>query len=249
MFSVPSKPRQSLWEFSSRWMCLGFLLICSRILPNVRLGFHQAMKARRTCFISFIKLLFSVLTKRKTMYEALMILKFLSWNSKFFQQHCSRHFHACFIVLWKHTCRPIKMHTQSKLFYKSTYYFITNKSSCFLFIIVVEKLVWSEVVFLVLPVFVVKFLLLNQLFFVKLIFWRKFKHHTNRTIIVINKIYKYKRRQRTQKKFELQMGIEAMTFRTLVQRSTTEPRELIWRARSQYWVIIHGLYHTITEWH
>ena len=27
-------------------------------------GFHQAMKARRTCFISFIKLLFSVLTKR-----------------------------------------------------------------------------------------------------------------------------------------------------------------------------------------
>ena len=40
---------------------LGFSLICSRILPNVRLGFHQAMKARKTCFISFIyiKLLFS----------------------------------------------------------------------------------------------------------------------------------------------------------------------------------------------
>ena len=54
-------------------------------------------------------------------------------------------------------------------------------------------------------------------------------------------------RQRTQKKSELQMGIEPMTFRTLVGRSTTEPRELIWRARSQYWVMIHGLYHTITE--
>ena len=35
-------------------------------------GFHQAMKALITCFISFIKLLFSVLTKRKTLYEARM---------------------------------------------------------------------------------------------------------------------------------------------------------------------------------
>ena len=43
-----------------------------------------------------------------------------------------------------------------------------------------------------------------------------------------------------------QMGIEPMTFRTLDGRSTTEPRELIWRTRSQYWVMIHGLYHTIT---
>ena len=32
-------------------------------------GFHQAMKAQTTCFISFIKL-FSVLTKRKTIYKA-----------------------------------------------------------------------------------------------------------------------------------------------------------------------------------
>ena len=28
-------------------------------------GFHQAMKARRTCFISFMKLLFSILNKEK----------------------------------------------------------------------------------------------------------------------------------------------------------------------------------------
>ena len=55
------------------------------------------------------------------------------------------------------------------------------------------------------------------------------------------------RRQRTQKKSELQMGIEPMTFRTLVGHSTTEPRELIWQARPQYWLMIHGLYHTITE--
>ena len=33
-------------------------------------GFHQAIKARITCFIYFIKLLFSVLTKRKMIYKA-----------------------------------------------------------------------------------------------------------------------------------------------------------------------------------
>ena len=32
-------------------------------------GFQQAMEARTACFIYFIKLLFSVLTKRKTIYE------------------------------------------------------------------------------------------------------------------------------------------------------------------------------------
>ena len=32
-------------------------------------GFQQAMEAQKTCFISFIKL-FSVLTKRKMLYEA-----------------------------------------------------------------------------------------------------------------------------------------------------------------------------------
>ena len=35
-------------------------------------GFYQAMKARTTCFISFIKLLFFILTKRKTTYEVRM---------------------------------------------------------------------------------------------------------------------------------------------------------------------------------
>ena len=36
-------------------MCLGFSLICSRILPSARLSFHQAMKGRRTCFISSLQ--------------------------------------------------------------------------------------------------------------------------------------------------------------------------------------------------
>ena len=50
------KPRKSLRKFSSRWnsrLRLGFLLMCSRILPNVRLGFYQAMKARRN--VLFLK--------------------------------------------------------------------------------------------------------------------------------------------------------------------------------------------------
>ena len=46
---------------------LGFSLICSWTLPNSRPHFHQAMKARKICFFYFFyKLLFSVLTKRKT---------------------------------------------------------------------------------------------------------------------------------------------------------------------------------------
>ena len=30
---------------------------------------------------------------------------------------------SCFITLWKHTCRPIKTHVLSKLFYKKKYFF------------------------------------------------------------------------------------------------------------------------------
>ena len=72
IFSVSSKPGENrgkhLGEFEGRSVVTrdavdGF--ICSRILTlNVRLGFHQAMKARRTCFISFLKLLFSDLIMR-----------------------------------------------------------------------------------------------------------------------------------------------------------------------------------------
>ena len=56
MFSVPSWPVENIGKVceNSRAgeMRLGFSLICSRILPNVCLGFHHAMKARKTCFIS-----------------------------------------------------------------------------------------------------------------------------------------------------------------------------------------------------
>ena len=56
-------------------------------------GFKQAMEARTTCFISVIKLLFSVLTKRKTIYEA--------------------HTYENTLV-----STPIKTHVLSKLLYK-----------------------------------------------------------------------------------------------------------------------------------
>ena len=48
------KPFQSLWKFSSRWKLSTasrvFTRICSRILPNIRLGFHRIMIARKTRF-------------------------------------------------------------------------------------------------------------------------------------------------------------------------------------------------------
>ena len=70
------------------------------------------MEARKTCFISFIKLLFSLLTKRKTIYEARIVN---SHNSETIN-HIA---HAIFVLhsVMKHTCRPIKTHLLSKLFY------------------------------------------------------------------------------------------------------------------------------------
>ena len=59
MFSVPPLPCENLGKVcensrageNSR-LHLEFSLICSRILPNICLGFHQAMKAQKTCFNS-----------------------------------------------------------------------------------------------------------------------------------------------------------------------------------------------------
>ena len=76
MFSTPSLPDENrgerLGEFESRSVKTrdaveGFHLL--DISHKLCRGFHQIMNARRTCFISFIKLLF-YLTKRKTIYEA-----------------------------------------------------------------------------------------------------------------------------------------------------------------------------------
>ena len=47
------------------------------------------MEARTSCFISFIKLLFSLLTKRKMIHEARTVN---SYNSQAVKPHCSRHF-------------------------------------------------------------------------------------------------------------------------------------------------------------
>ena len=75
-------------------------------------GFHQAIKARRTCFISFTILLLSVLTKRKTIYkEHMYTLLFLrNVSSHNLDTTILLTSLSCFIVLWKHTCLPIKTH-------------------------------------------------------------------------------------------------------------------------------------------
>ena len=54
-------------------------------------GFHKAMKARRTYFISFIKFLFSALTKSKTIYEA-RIYTLISFIKCKFSPYCSKNF-------------------------------------------------------------------------------------------------------------------------------------------------------------
>ena len=83
------------------------------------------------CFISFIKYIFSVSTKRKTIYKAREFSQL--WDS---QPHYWLTSFSCFIALWKHTCRPIKTHVLSKLFYKNTYScFVALRIMLFLLIV------------------------------------------------------------------------------------------------------------------
>ena len=78
---MPSLPDENqgehLKEFESRWektleAVKGFHLLKNS--HKLCQGFHQAMKARRTCFISFIKLVFSMLTKRRRYMKCIGIL-------------------------------------------------------------------------------------------------------------------------------------------------------------------------------
>ena len=82
-------------------------------------GFQQAMEARTTCFITFIKLLFSVLTKRKMLYEGRIVyLNFCHENVTSHNLETEATIllasFSCFIALWKHTCSPIKMYVLAK---------------------------------------------------------------------------------------------------------------------------------------
>ena len=76
MHSQPGENRsEGLGEFESRLVKTRDAVEGFHLLENSHKlcqAFQQAMEALITCFISFIKLLFSVLTKRKTLYEARM---------------------------------------------------------------------------------------------------------------------------------------------------------------------------------
>ena len=74
--SVSENSRADQWKPKTQ----SRIFTCSRILIK---GFHNSMKARGTGFISFIKLLFSVLTKRK------MICMYVYFN--FFHETVNSH--------------------------------------------------------------------------------------------------------------------------------------------------------------
>ena len=65
-------------------------------------GVQQAMEAR-TCFISFIKLLFSLLTKRKTVYEARTVN---SYNSETWHFGVSQSYENTLVDQSKRTYYP-----------------------------------------------------------------------------------------------------------------------------------------------
>ena len=81
-------------------------------------GFQQAMEIRTTCFSSFIKLLFSVLTKRKTIYEACTVN---SHNSETVNH----------IIFMLHSAMKTHLLTISKLFYSAICY-ITLPHVCYI---------------------------------------------------------------------------------------------------------------------
>ena len=131
MLSVPSQTGENrgehLGEFESSSVKTRDAVEGFHLLENSHKlcrGFHQAMKARITCLISFRKLLFSVLTERKTIYKAHMytsisFMKLLTtWRQS--QPYCSRNFRAS-QRYENTTCTPIKTHVLSKLFYKVQY--------------------------------------------------------------------------------------------------------------------------------
>ena len=87
---------------------VGFSLICNRIPSNVHLDFYQATNARRTCFIPFIKLLFSVFNKEKDdVRVAYVFFSFIRETVNSYNLETAVHVatsFSCFITLCKHTC-------------------------------------------------------------------------------------------------------------------------------------------------
>ena len=94
------------------------IFTCSRILTNFTEIFNSLWRHRQHVLFSLIKLLFSVLTKRKTIYEA---RTGNSYNSE----------RVIFVLIaqWKHTCRPIKTQVLSQAIEVTQ----TDPSKCIIF--------------------------------------------------------------------------------------------------------------------
>ena len=87
------KPRRTFGEFESKSVKTRDTVEGLHLLENFHKlcrGFQQAMEAWSTCFFN-TWLLFSLLTKRKRIYEVCTVN---SHNSGTLKPHCSRHFHA-----------------------------------------------------------------------------------------------------------------------------------------------------------
>ena len=119
------KTKVNVWENSrvDQWKPKkqSKVFTCSRVLTNFAVIFTRLWRHGKYDLVFLIKILFSVLKKRKAIYEARRhSFIFLSWNCKFLQLRCSQSYRStsfsCFIGLWKPTCWPIKTQVQSNLF-------------------------------------------------------------------------------------------------------------------------------------
>ena len=129
------KTEANVWE-NSRADVEGFHPLLLKNSHKLCQGFHEARKARRTCFISFTKWLFSVLTKRKMINEACMYSfnSFMKMCINSYNLETTNHFAAsisCFKVLLK------QLVDQSKRTYYPNYFIKYNEGA-----IIFSDLLW-----------------------------------------------------------------------------------------------------------
>ena len=85
----------------------------SKTLPR----FSQGNGGIENMFCFFYKIIILRLKKGKGDIRRARIVLFLSSNCKLSQLGDSKTSFLCLIALWKHTCRPIRTHVVSELFY------------------------------------------------------------------------------------------------------------------------------------
>ena len=129
------KTEVNVWENSraDQWKpkTQSWIFTCSRILTNFAESFTRLWRHGENVNFFYKIIIFCLNKEKDDIRSAYVYFNFIhetvnSNNSETEPTILLTSF-SCFIVLWKHTCRPIKTHVLSKLFYKINYLFIKKQ--------------------------------------------------------------------------------------------------------------------------